>query len=726
MIKAAKNILIDVFGYETFRPLQQDIVGNILKRRDTLVIMPTGAGKSICYQIPALIFKGLTVVVSPLISLMKDQVEQLTELGIDAIVLNSTLSPHEYRKNTERIRKNHVRLLYVAPETLLMQRTLSLLSSTLVDALIIDEAHCISEWGHDFRPEYRQLVEVRKQFPDAVCAAFTATATPRVQQDIKESLCFENANAFIASFDRKNLFLEIIPKLEPIEQTLQFLQRFKNQSGIIYCFSRRQVDELTGLMTNEGYQVHAYHAGLSDEERHRNQERFIRDDVQIIVATIAFGMGINKPNIRFVLHYDLPKNIESYYQQIGRAGRDGLPATCQLLFGYADIQKIRHFIDQKDESEKRIANMHLNALVGFAETDACRRAPLLQYFGEDYSDSNCQKCDNCLTGDRPKNDLTIPAQKFLSCIKRTGELFGAAHIIDVLRGSQAKKVLKFSHHKHSTYGIGMDYSKQNWHYLSRQFLQKGLVRQDETHGSLKLTKKGWAVLRGEELFFGRIRFEMASPMSFQTGIENYDQQLFELLRQKRKLIADHANIPPYVIFPDKTLMEMAIYFPQSRENFMQMYGVGAVKFEKYGNAFLDLIHGYCQKKHIKEKTKWRSHSRTSKMHAVKKPRFILVGESFNAGESLKDLQKKYNVQIGTILTHLYTYLQHGHSLSRSQELPELSKVTSDVRESVFKAFDTLGTERLRPVFDAMEGQVDFEDLHLLRLVYLIEKVEDKF
>ncbi len=441
----AKTILQNVFGYDEFRPLQEKIIDNVLRKNDTLAIMATGGGKSLCYQIPALVFSGLTIVVSPLISLMKDQVEQLTESGVAAVFLNSSLPPAEYRRNVEQIKQNKIKIVYLAPEALLKPKILAMLSSVKLDCIAIDEAHCISAWGHDFRPEYRQLVEVRSRFPDAACIALTATATPRVREDIKQSLRFDASSEFIASFNRENLFIQIVPKNNPLDQTIKFIKKFPDQSGIIYCFSRKQVDDLSSVLQRDGFSVKPYHAGLPEKDRKENQELFIRDDVQIIVATIAFGMGINKPNIRFVVHYDLPKNIESYYQEIGRAGRDGLKSDCLLLFSYADIQKLKYFINQKNDHEKRVANIHLNALLRFLETDICRRIPLLTYFGEEYSIKTCNMCDNCLAGKKELIDLTVCAQKFLSCVKRTGEVFGAGHIIDVLRGSKAQKVINFGH-----------------------------------------------------------------------------------------------------------------------------------------------------------------------------------------------------------------------------------------------------------------------------------------
>jgi len=603
----ARSILKSVFGYDQFRPLQSAIITNILAKNDTLVIMPTGGGKSLCYQIPALIFKGLTIVISPLISLMKDQVEQLTQSGVAVAVLNSSLSSDEYRRNISQIKQKKARLLYLAPEALLKSNMLALLSSVDVDCLAIDEAHCISQWGHDFRPEYRRLIEAREYFSDAACVALTATATPRVRKDIRTSLHMNNGREFVASFNRENLFIRILPKDKPVDQTIQFIRNFPDQSGIIYCFSRKQVETLNDTLENEGFSVRPYHAGLSDLDRHRNQEDFIRDDVQIIVATIAFGMGIDKPNVRFVVHFDLPQNIESYYQEIGRAGRDGLKSHCLLLFSYGDVQKIKYFIDQKNNHEKRVANNHLSALLRFAETEVCRRLPLLHYFGEDYHTDKCNMCDNCLKEDQEKVDLTIMAQKYLSCAKRTGEKFGSIHIIDVLRGSRAKKVLQFGHQKLSTYGIGQDYSKKQWQQLSRQFLHQGLMDQDMEFGSLRLTDKGWDVLKGELTIWGQLRQERPvdhpEDESRRTDELNFNQPLFDILRNKRKELADKSGVPPYVIFSDKTLVEMATFFPQSSDSLLDIHGVGAVKCKKFGALFQDIIGRYCRANQIDERPK---------------------------------------------------------------------------------------------------------------------------
>ncbi|MBU0559881.1 MAG: DNA helicase RecQ [Bacteroidetes bacterium] len=600
MINKANGILNNIFGYKNFRPLQEDIIKYILEKKDALVIIPTGGGKSLCYQIPALIFDGLTIVISPLISLMKDQVEQLQELGVGAVYLNSSLSKEKYQKNTQLLIDGKIKLLYVAPETLSQERTINLLLSLNVECITVDEAHCISEWGHDFRPEYRQILEIRNNFPKAVCVAFTATATPRVQKDINESLKLNSKNNFIASFNRENLYLEIIPKTNGVEQTIKFLRRYPNQSGIIYCFSRKQVNSLYDDLLSAGYSVLPYHAGLSDDERQRNQELFIKDDVQIIVATIAFGMGINKSNVRFVIHFDLPKNIESYYQEIGRAGRDGLRSHCLLLFSYGDIQKLRYFIDQKEPKEKQIAERHLNSLLDFAETGICRRIPLLSYFGEKYQNKKCGICDNCNSTDKDLVDVTIPAQKFLSCIKRTNEIFGASHIVDVLRGSGSLKVISNGHDKISTYGIGREYTKKQWMYLSHQFIHQQLLNADNDFGSLKLTEKAFEVLKGSQNVLGKIKEDFEVQDEKQAA-ENYDHLLFATLRKKRKEIADEMRLPPYVIFSDKTLSEMATYFPTTKVEMIRIHGLGEIKFEKYGQIFLNEIIDYCEKNNIKLK-----------------------------------------------------------------------------------------------------------------------------
>ncbi|PWH13010.1 MAG: DNA helicase RecQ [Anaerolineae bacterium] len=718
-----QEILKTVFGYDTFRPLQRQVIENVLARRDSLVVMPTGGGKSLCYQIPALMFSGLTVVVSPLIALMKDQVEQLQAYGIPALYLNSTLSPEAYAANMEHIRRGQAKLLYVAPETLLTPRLFSLLDTLQVDLLTIDEAHCISEWGHDFRPEYRQLVEVRRRYPRAVCLALTATATPRVRADIVRSLGFSRANEFVASFNRENLYIQVSPKTEPLRQTLRFLERFKDQSGIIYCFSRKQVDELAAALVQRGYSVRPYHAGLEDSERRRNQEDFIRDNVQIMVATIAFGMGINKPNVRFVIHYDLPKSIEGYYQEIGRAGRDGLPAHCLLLYSYSDAAKLRYFIDKKQGNERQVAMQQLNAMMKYAEDEqTCRRKPLLQYFGEPYLATKCNNCDNCTAAPPVLADVTIPAQKFLSCVKRTGERFGAGHVIDVLRGSKSERILRLGHDKLSTYGIGADLTEKQWLYLARQLLQMGYLKQDEEFRTLSLTEKALEALRKRSPIYGQLQpaQECSPSREIRKSELDYNHALFALLRQKRKEMADQAGVPPYVIFSDKTLVEMAAYYPQSRESLLKISGVGMAKLNQYGPVFLQVIRDYCRKHGLTEK-ETRSEKTATRSKEDAKRRYMLVGKTFNDGASLQQLVERFHLSQEKIVDDLVRYATAGHPLRFDESLRAFATSTPAEQNQVFQAFDELGAAFLKPIFEKFAGRVSYDELRILRLLYLSQK-----
>ncbi len=731
-LDSARSLLKQVFGYDDFRPLQAEVMGNALSRRDTLAIMPTGSGKSLCYQIPGLIFPGLMVVVSPLISLMQDQVETLRDSDVAAAYLNSSLAYHEYDFVVEQVRQGRIKLLYVAPETLLLPATLSLLDACRVDCLTIDEAHCISQWGHDFRPEYRQIVDVRCRLPDAVCIAVTATATPRVQADIKQSLGFGESDTFLASFDRPNLFLGVQPRQDGPGQVLTFIEDHKEQSGIVYCSTRKEVDSLAALLQRRGVSALPYHAGLDSHTRSQNQRAFVRDQVSVMVATVAFGMGIDKPDVRFVIHYSLPKDMESYYQQIGRAGRDGLQADCLLLFNYADLRTIRFFIDQQSPAERQGANVRLSAMIGFGETDECRRIPLLGYFGETYTDgqdddgTGCAMCDNCTAEERAQVDLTVPAQKFLSCVYRTKQRFGMAHIIDVLRGSRAKKVLQFQHDQLSTYNIGAEFSKQEWSYLARLFIQKGLLDQDITHGSLSLTDKGWAVLRSEEKVMGALQPREEATSSI-TETVDHDTGLFQQLRALRRELADDAGLPPYMVFGDRSLMEMAAYFPHSRESFLQMHGVGQAKAERYADPFLAAIQAYCAENDLAEKPKSAStgsaggaSSRRSRASTSTGSRTHEIAAAFDEGQTIAQIAQETGIATRTVVGHLWKYLQAGHTLNPAGFHSE-SKLEPAVQQQVLAAFAEHGPDFLRPVYDALNETVDWDDLHIMRLWFANER-----
>ena len=708
------TILKQVFGYDAFRPLQAEVIADVLARRDTLAIMPTGSGKSLCYQLPALMFPGLTVVVSPLIALMEDQVMQARELGLPAVFLNSTLPGYEYQTVLTDVRAGRVKLLYAAPETLLQPGILELLKSVAVDCLTIDEAHCISEWGHDFRPEYRRLLEVRRLLPAAVCLAVTATATELVRRDIKAALGIGDAQTHLAGFNRENLFLEVVPKTRAADQLMSFVQARADQAGIIYCATRKQVDVLSEMLRSSGHDALPYHAGLDAPTRMRHQRRFIRDDVRIMVATIAFGMGINKSDIRYVVHYDLPKNLESYYQQVGRAGRDGLRADCLLLFTYGDVQTTASFIRKMDPAQQKPARMQLEAMLGYAESTLCRRIPLLSYFNESYPDENCGMCDNCLTPRREPEDMTVAAQKFLSCVKRTGEMFGMTHVIDVLRGSRSEKVLSRGHDALSTYNIGLEYSKKQWQHLARQFIQQGLLSQDMEHGGLRLGPKAYEVFRGRKVLGVLPEPDhAAAPSSGPTG-RDHDPDLFALLRAKRKALAEAANVPPYVIFSDRTLVEMAALFPQSPGALAMIHGVGEAKLARYAEEFLPIIREYCTEQGIAEQFPSNQLPAPRKQMEGLGARTLEVLALHEQGRTIAQLCETFSVKPGTIINHLWQALQAGRPV-RGDTLADQIALPPDTLDRALNAFAEHGPERLRPVFDALEGTVGYDDLHLVRL-----------
>ena len=720
MYTEAKKILKETFGYDEFRPLQGEAIKKVLEKKDTLVIMPTGGGKSLCYQIPAMIFDGLTIVVSPLISLMKDQVDQLQQFGVPAVVLNSSISDEKYAENVAKVRSGEAKMLYVAPETLMMDRVRNLLSDVQVDCFTIDEAHCISEWGHDFRPDYRELATIREDFPEAVCLGLTATATPRVREDIKSILQLKDSETFVASFDRENLFLNVVDKDGPVDQILDFLYTRKGQSGIIYCFSRRQTDELYQDLKDEGHSVRPYHAGLSEHQREVYQNAFIRDDIDIIVATVAFGMGIDKPDVRFVIHHDMPQNIESYYQQIGRAGRDGLRSDCLLLYSHSDKQKINYFINQKEGEEKEVAKKHLKDLIDYLETEDCRRIPLMGYFGEAYQNRECGMCDNCTSMNEAMEDLTEQSQKFLSCIVRTEEKFGANHITDVLRGSQAKKVLENEHDKISTHGIGKEFNRDQWIQLSRLLVRKNLIGKDPKYGSLFVTDEGRLVLKDKARVNGvldRTQTAIDGSAAARTSdeVENrYDEALFEELRQKRKELADEQDVPPYVIFPDTTLMEMAYYFPQNDESLTGIYGVGDAKMKKYGDDFLTIVKEYCEENDIEEREREIKKKKKKKTSSKKHEQ---IGIDFNNGKSLDHLAEEHGVKMPTILKHLKTFLDEGNDLDAEGILKSCDLSQRKIDE-VMESMDKVGPELLKPVYEDLNKSVGYSELRMMQLYHM--------
>lgn len=584
------NSLQQYFGYSAFRPLQEDIVNSILDKNDTFVLMPTGGGKSLCYQLPSIVLQGTTIVISPLISLMKDQVDVLRENGVNAAYLNSSLPLDEQEQVIQLLQNNQITLLYVAPERLVQERFLQLLKSVQINFFAIDEAHCISQWGHDFRPEYRKLSIIRRKFPDKPVVALTATATPRVKDDIINKLSLRNARIYQASFNRPNLSYSVINKNSPYDQVTDYIQKRPNESGIIYCQSRQMVETVTAHLQQVGINARAYHAGLSDTVRSANQESFIRDDTQIIVATIAFGMGIDKPNVRFVIHFNLPKSLEHYYQETGRAGRDGLASECILLFNYADKFSHERFIrEMENESEQLVALQQLYRVIEFAQSPLCRRDQLLQYFAEKYHENNCNSCDNCVSP-KEKFDGTIVTQKILSCIYHVRGKFGIAHIVNILIGSKAQKILDYNHHKLSTYGIVSDYSRNDIKSFIYELIHTGYIQQSmDQYGIIGLTEKSKMVLENKEKVLLTKPEQITVKVRKGKDVGVVNAELFNKLRSLRKKLADEANLPPYIIFSDASLKDMAASIPRNHTEFRNVKGVGEKKLQAYADVFLSEI-----------------------------------------------------------------------------------------------------------------------------------------
>ena len=598
------HLLKQVFGYDRFRPLQREIIDATLAGRDALAVLPTGAGKSLCFQLPALARTGqaLTIVVSPLIALMKDQVDQLTAAGVSATFLNSTLGADEAKRRFRGLYAGEYKLLYVAPERLMLDGFSERLKEWAVRLIAVDEAHCISEWGHDFRPEYRQLAKLRELLPTVPVMGLTATATPRVRDDIVKHLALREPAVFVASFNRPNLTYRVETKDEPIKQLLAFLKERPHDAGIVYCASRKQTEKLADSLNDRGIAARAYHAGLEAAERTRNQDAFLRDEIRVVCATIAFGMGINKPNVRFVVHYDLPKNVEGYYQETGRAGRDGLPADCLLLYSAGDAAKQRHFIDEiTDEAEKARARRQLRQMLDYADTTGCRRVELMRYFGETFQACDCGACDNCLAP-LETYDATLPAQKLLSCVYRiraaSGFDMGLKHVVDVLRGHANEKTERLRHDALSTWGIGADKTEHEWMHLGREMLRLGYV---------ELGSEGLPVVgitdAGRELLRTRTAVTLAKPRAVvkpkrdrkvrdRRGDFDYDEILFERLRELRKKLADERDVPAYIIFGDTSLREMARYYPDNVTELSGISGVGEKKLNEFGDTFLGAIRAH--------------------------------------------------------------------------------------------------------------------------------------
>lgn len=718
------------FGYDSFRPLQEEIVRTTLEGRDVLALLPTGGGKSLCFQLPALVGKGLTLVVSPLIALMKDQVDQLQAAGIAATFLNSTLDSRAAWNRMQGLKQGEYRLLYAAPERIMMPEFLQELSAWNVERLAIDEAHCISEWGHDFRPEYRQLPTLRKHLPGVPIIALTATATDHVREDIGKYLEMKNAANFVASFNRPNLAYRVLPKASPTQQVLEFLKQHPDDSGIIYCQSRKSTEELAARLNADGIAALPYHAGLDHGTRSKNQEMFLRDRVRVVCATIAFGMGINKPNVRFVIHYDLPKNLEGYYQETGRAGRDGLPAECVLLFSAGDVVKLVNFIKETPDPTEAARQRHLlDQMVHYAESSDCLRRTLLAYFSEEFVEANCGACDNCLSP-RESFDGTEAAQKLMSCVFRANQAsrwqFGLGQYCDVLCGADTAAMHKYDHFKLSTYGIGKEMKKPQWQAIGRELIRMGFLRQHaERMGTISLTDTGLQALKN------RTKITLTRPAAPvgkssqkipQQGQIECDSALLEKLRAVRRELADARSVPPYVIFGDVTLRHMARQYPVTQAEFANLPGVGQQKLSDFGETFTRAVAEYLIDH---QRQDFAPLPASAPKPTEPRPKSVAADSTnetvrlYRLHRSTKTVAETRQLAESTIVKHLadaimadiYPELKIEDFLS-PQDIPELEEL-----------FATAGQmTALAPIKEAAGGKFSYDQLHFFRAFKLAGKV----
>ncbi len=708
------GLLKEYFGFSSFRPLQREIITDALAGRDTFALLPTGGGKSLCFQLPALAQPGLTLVVSPLIALMKDQVDALQASGVPATFLNSSLAAGESRPRLRGLHQGEYRLLYVAPERLMLSGFLEDLKKWNVKLVAIDEAHCISEWGHDFRPEYRQLAGLRDKLPGTTFMALTATATNRVRDDIVKQLKLKNPSCYVASFNRPNLTYRVAGKQKAYDQLLKFLRARKGESGIIYCQARKTAESIAERLDEDGIKARPYHAGLTPKQRSENQELFLRDEVKVVCATIAFGMGINKPNVRYVIHYDLPKNIEGYYQETGRAGRDGLPSECVLLFSAGDVIKQKRFIEEKpDPQEQKIAREQLERMVHYAEDRHCRRRDLLKYFGEDYAEDNCGGCDNC-NAPRDTYDGTLAAQKFLSCVYRVKQAsnfdFGMNHIAEVLTGADTENVRKRAHEKLSTYGIGKEHGKQDWKVIGRELARLGFVLQSsDQYSVVSLTAEGLAALKDRRKIMLTRAAAATSSRAHSAGEIACDEALFEKLRSLRKMLADERSVPPYIVFSDVALRQMARLYPATEADFARISGVGEKKLREFGRVFLATIAGYLDtnpRQMFADEAFDAPSRRTEKTAPGDAAAQTL--RRFRNGESVPEIAAGRGVTTGTIYGHLASAIEGGEDVDISQFVSEPEK------REIEAACRKLGKVGLTPIFQELGGRVTYDQIKLVR------------
>ncbi len=702
------------FGFDRFLPLQEEIITKVLAKRDTLVLMPTGGGKSLCYQLPALRFKGLTLVVSPLIALMKDQVDGLLANGVPAGLLNSTLTAQEANQVQDQARQGKIKILYVAPERLALSGFQRFLQSLDVSLIAIDEAHCISEWGHDFRPDYRNLKSLRKDFPGVPVIALTATATEPVREDIVNQLALDKPEIFISSFNRPNLTYTIQPKTEPLGSLLHLLEKHQGGSAIIYRFSRKATEETALELSERGFSALPYHAGLERDLRRETQEKFIRDQVQIVVATIAFGMGIDKPDVRLVVHYDLPKTVEGYYQETGRAGRDGLPSDCVLFYSYGDRSKQEYFISQiEDDDEREKAHTKLEQVLALCDLQTCRRAYLMEYLGESWPETDCGGCDICLLP-REEFDATEIAQKILSAAVRTGERFGVNYLVDVLRGSANKAVRTRGHHELPVFGISRDVDADELKEMVRSLVTNGLLAQNGgDYPTLGVSQKGRKFLNDrEKLTLTRLKQTTPVQKTALAGDREtaYDTKLFDELAALRLEIATDREVPAYQIFGNKSLQQMAFHMPQNEVEFSKISGVGDAKLRDFSERFLEVINEYMQA---------NGQPVAVNPVPVSAPKKRVRGISMSIREtkdlvaqglSFEEVAEQRGISETTIRSHLERFIQEGGQIDLGHLMP-----TEDRRVKIESAFKEMGEARLTPVREFLGDDYTWDELAVVRM-----------
>ena len=716
-----KTALKEVFGFDNYRGNQEAIIKNIYNGKDTFVIMPTGAGKSLCYQLPAVVLEGTAIIISPLIALMKNQVDQMRAFGIDARFLNSTLSKTEARRVKEDTLSGKVKMLYVAPESLTKEENVEFLKQAKISFVAVDEAHCISEWGHDFRPEYRRIKNIVRQLGTYPIIALTATATPKVQQDIMKNLEMETSGVFKSSFNRENLYYEVRPKQDIKKQLIRFLKANHGKSGIVYCLSRKKVEEIAELLQVNGIKAAPYHAGLESSVRMKNQDDFLNEELDVIVATIAFGMGIDKPDVRFVVHYDVPKSLEGYYQETGRAGRDGVPSHCLMFFSHNDIQKLEKFNKDKPVQERDNSRLLLAEMTSYAESAVCRRKQLLHYFGESYDADNCNNCDNCL---HPTE--AYEGEEYVKLVLKTAllteERFGMLHLVDVITGKKSDYVTSYKHDQLEVFGKGNEHTEDFWRSVVRQSLLHEFLQKDINHIEvLKLTDKGRNYLKDPFKITLRKNHDYTNLKVEDEEVEQvintahaYDEALFTMLKNLRKSVAKRKGVPPYVVFQDPSLEEMATVFPCTLEELQKINGVGQGKAEKFGQEFVELISKYVEENDI-----ITAFDVTVKSTVNKSKNKVFIITQIDKKLDLEEIAEAKGLSMDELLTEIENIVASGTKLNLDYYIDQV--VDEEKQEDLIDYFLNSESDSLE---DILEDE-DFEDcteeeIRLMRIKFLSE------